>query len=163
MGAKKFPESKPSSLELFRSTPGNIHNLETDKLTQNRSTLHLSVTKILAYSAQNIDGSDILLEPTSDLSVSNSDSDLSKQKKTTSFNWKLIYQPQCLAVGLAMFAYVSGISLVYNCIPPLGKQSGRSADIRILMLYQIIRLFFILSIDRRPKVIFHHPVHLSLS
>ena len=118
----------PSSA-VFRSTPTNIHNLESEELPQKRSTLHLSVTQILAYSAQNIDGAGIVLEQTADSSSSCKDSDLVKNPKKNSFNWRLFYQPKCLAVGFAMFAYVSGIGVVLNCIPPLGKQSGKNFSI----------------------------------
>lgn len=41
-----------------------------------------------------------------------------------SFNWRLAYNPLCIGLGLSLLCFNCAMSLAYQCIPPLGKQSG---------------------------------------
>lgn len=50
--------------------------------------------------------------------------DISAKRK---FNWRIALSSASLLLGFATFFYVSGVEMVYACVPLLGQARGKRA------------------------------------
>ena len=117
VGTKRSPLK--DSLTASLSTP----NISSPPSANTQLTNHIST--IAAYSMEGLDSSGILYQQQLLNSIEESRQDNVKSNKETKLNWRLVYNPKCFILGLATLAYVSGLSVTYQCIPPLGESSGK--------------------------------------
>lgn len=120
----------------FLSTPDNLHSngtREPGRSVAGNGNMTLDVTRTeLAYSMQDISTSTAMFNEIDD-EIRNDSANGGKATKA-GFNWRLVYHPKCITLGLAIFLHSCGMSLVYYAIPPLGKSSGMSLNRLHLLL-----------------------------
>lgn len=106
----------------FLSSP-DIASDTSHKLHHRHSNLQINT-----YSIQDIATSGVIYERRlSQTSVAESDDEGNAPESMTI--WRLAIQPKCILLGLATLAFVSGLSVTYQCVPPLGKQSGMNRSL----------------------------------
>ena len=117
--------STKDSLATFLSTPDITSEpyLRTKVSTNGYSIQDLAVSGIV-YQQQ--------LHDSSDLEEDTTDSEKSLKPK-----WNLVYNPRCIMLGVSIFAFFAGFTLTYQCIPALGKESGKS-DSHDIVFYNLL-------------------------
>lgn len=105
---------KPDYLSL------NSRRLSHSTSNLPRGDVEHVVTMQLFRSATDMTGSAIFYELQKTASDDEDKADVAKRK----FNWRVALSPASLFVGLATVFYVSGVGVVYQCLPSLGKASG---------------------------------------
>ena len=116
---------------MYLSAPHDINHLSVavrNRHHHSKNSVNESVMELA--SMQDISGGSGLMFPTKEVDDSTtSDEEASNagsvKKTTTGYNWRLAIQPKCLLLGVVMLFYTCGLGVAYQCIPPLGKSTGK--------------------------------------
>ena len=106
----------------FLSLPDNIHSSHSSKSNGISSKLRLSSSQISALSVGDVSGLDFVSEKLVSRCDDNERSKTNNIPKT--IGWRLIYNPRCVLLGIALLTFSSGIHISLECVPPFGKQIG---------------------------------------
>ena len=119
--------SSDNRVKIFSSIPQDLHTNSENHHYQR--ALRLNSTEILAISSQEMTASSCILKQditTIEKGKSAEKPNNQAASRINSFNWRLVYNPRCIMLGISTLLQVAALTTAYQCIPLLGDQTGFS-------------------------------------
>ena len=138
--------SSDNRVKIFSSIPQDLHTNSENHHYQR--ALRLNSTEILAISSQEMTASSCILKQditTIEKGKSAEKPNNQAASRINSFNWRLVYNPRCIMLGISTLLQVAASMTAYQCIPFLGYQTGGSHFLISLRQTSFLSIFNMLE------------------